>query len=97
MKIRLQDILATEFSKTYRYNEPVRAEEFTTWLSGQLPEADLTATFPLAVSAGLRTLHELGLVHLEARRDTDRTTLYYVDGDPINDFSHVTVSEEVCR
>ena len=51
----------------------------------------------MAVSAGLRTLHELDIIKLEARRDTDRIKLYFVDGDPIDEFSHISVREEACR
>ena len=55
----------------------------------------MTGKLPLALSAGLRTLHELGLIKLETWRDSNRIFLYPVDGDPINDFSHITVTEEV--
>lgn len=97
MKIRIQDIFATSFSKTFNYGETIRATDFINWLSSKLPEADLTGKLPLAVSAGLRTLHELGLIKLETWPDSNRIVLFYVDGDPINDFSHITVSEEVCK
>ncbi len=97
MKIRIQDILATSFAQTFQYGETIRATDFITWLSSKLPEADLSGKLPLAVSAGLRTLHELDLIKLETWRDSNRIMLYYVDGDPINDFSHITVSEEVGR
>lgn len=95
MKIRLQDILATSFAEQFKYGETIRATDFIDWLSSKLPEADLRNRLPLAVSAGLRTLHELGLIKLETWRDSNRVMLFYVDGDPINDFSHITVSEEV--
>ena len=97
MKIRLQDILATSFNQKFKYGETIRATDFIDWLSGKLPEADLSNKLPLAVSAGLRTLHELGLIKLETWRDSNKIMLFFVDGDPINDFSHITVSEEVCK
>ncbi len=97
MKVRLQDILATSFDQKYKYGEAVRATDFINWLSSKLPEADLKNQLPLAVSSGLRTLEELGLIKLEAWRDSNRIKLFFVDGDPINDFSHITVSEEVCK
>lgn len=97
MKIRLQDILATSFSQKFKYGDTIRATDFIDWLSSKLPEADLSNKLPLAVSAGLRTLHELGLIKLETWRDSNKIMLFFVDGDPINDFSHITVSEEVCK
>ena len=97
MKTRLQDVFATSYSQRFKYGETVRATEFVDWLSGKIPEADLSNKLPLAVSAGLRTLHELGLITLETWRDSNRIMLFFVDGDPINDFSHITVREEVYK
>lgn len=96
-KIRLEDLFITEFPKSFPYNEPVQAIDFRSWLAAKMPEADLSGIWPMAVSAGLRTLHELDIIKLEARRDTDRIKLYFVDGDPINEFSHISVREEACR
>lgn len=62
-----------------------------------MPEVDMSGKLPLAFSAGLRTLHELGLIKLETWRDSNRVFLYSVDGDPINDFSHITVRKEVTK
>lgn len=97
MKIRLQDILAVNFPEKYSFNTAISAVDFITWLSNKIPEADMTDRLPLAVSAGLRTLHELGLIKLETWRDSNRVMLYYVDGDPFNDFSHITVKEEISK
>ena len=95
MKIRLEDILATSFADKYEYDVAIRATDFISWLSPRMPEVDMTGKLPLALSAGLRTLHELGLIKRETWRDSNRIFLYPVDGDPINDFSHITVTEEV--
>ncbi len=95
MKLRLEDLLATDYKEYFKYGQPIRAEEFISWLANKTPEVDITGRFPLALSAGLRTLHELGYIELETRRDSNRTMLYYIDGDPINDFSHITVKEVV--
>lgn len=95
MKLRLQDILATSFAERFKYAESIQAKEFILWLAHQLPEADLHNKLPLAVSAGLRTLNELGMIKLESWRDSERIMLYSIDGDPVNDFSHITVYEEV--
>ncbi len=95
MKTRLQDILATVFSESFEYDQSVRATDFIAWLTPKLPEADLSGRLPLAVSAALRTLHELGLIKLETWRDSNKIMLYVIDGEPINDFSHITVCKEV--
>lgn len=97
MTVRLRDLFSTAFPNTYKYSETIRAEDFAIWLTSQLPEADLSGRWPLGVSAGLRTLHELGLIKLATWQDSNKIRLYYVDGDPINEFSHITVSEEVNR
>ena len=94
MKIRLEDILATTFASNFKYNEAIRAADFISWLSLRMPEVDMSGKLPLALSAGLRTLHELKKIKLETWRDSNRIFLYPVDGDPINDFSHITVTEE---
>lgn len=97
MKLRLQDVLATSFSEKFKFNEAIRANEFITWLSGMVPEANLSGELPLALSAALRTLHELEFIKLETWRDSNKVALFYVDGDPINDFSHITVKEAVAE
>ena len=95
MKLRLQDILATSFLEKFKYNETISATEFVAWLGSKLPEVSVAGDLPLALSAALRTLHELNLIKLETWRDSNRVKLFYVDGDPINDFSHITVKEAV--
>lgn len=97
MKLRIQDILSHSFKDTFNCNEAILAADFISWLKGKLPEADLTGRMPLAVSAGLRTLHELEFIKLETWRDSNRIMLFHIDGEPINDFSHITVAEEVCK
>ena len=97
MKLRIQDILATSFSDRFQYGEAILAKDFIQWITPRLPEADLRDRLPLAMSAGLRTLHELGLIKLESWPDSVRVQLYRIDGDPVNDFSHITVYEEVRR
>ena len=97
MKLRIQDVLATQYTKGNAYGATLRANAFTSWLGGKLPEANCAGTLPLAVSAGLRTLHDLKLIHMETRRDTERVQLFNVDGEPLNEFSHITVLEAVCK
>lgn len=97
MKLRIQDLLATDFTDRFQYGESIRAGDFALWLNQRLPEVDFQGKLPLAVSAGLRTLQELGLIKLERWQDSVRVQLYHIDGEPVNEFSHITVYEEVCR
>lgn len=91
MKLRIEDVLATSFLQRFKYDVSILARDFISWLSSQIPEVDMSEKLPLALSAGLRTLHELGSIKLETWRDSSRIKLYYVDGEPINEFSHITV------
>ena len=96
MKIRIQDVLSVEFSKQFAFDQPIRAEEFLSWIASRIPEVDYSQDYlPLAFSAGLRTLDALGLIELQVQRDTDVVRLFKVDGDPNNAFSHVVVREVI--
>ena len=93
MKLRLEDVLATTYTEKFKYNETVLAQDFVLWLSTKIPEVEIGSNLPLALSAGLRTLHEIGLIKLETWSDSTPIMLYYVDGDPINGFTHISVKE----
>ena len=95
MKLRLQDILATTYTEKFKYNEAILAQDFMLWLSSKMPEVEIGSKLPLALSAGLRTLHEVGLIKLETWSDSIPIMLYYVDGDPINGFTHISVKEAI--
>lgn len=95
MKLRLEDILATTYTEEFKYNETVLAQDFLLWLSTKLPEVEMGSNLPLALSAGLRTLHEIGLIKLETWSDSTPVMLYHVDGDPINGFTHISVKEAI--
>lgn len=95
MKLRVEDILATTYTEKFKYNETVLAQDFIVWLSAKMPEVEIGSKLPLALSAGLRTLHEVGLIRLETWSDSTPITLYHVDGDPINSFTHISVKEEI--
>ena len=98
MKVRIQDVLSTEFAKHFSFNQSIRADEFLGWISSKIPEVDYHQDYlPLAFSAGLRTLNALGLIELQVQRDTDVVRLFKVDGDPNNAFSHIIVREVVCK
>ncbi len=96
MKLRLQDIFATVYTEQFKYDESVPAQDFVPWLAGKLPEVEFTDKLPLALSAGLRTLHELRLIKLESWSDSTSVTLYNVDGEPVNSFTHISVKEAIC-
>lgn len=95
MKLRLEDILATIYTERFKYNETILAQDFVLWLSTKTPEVEIGNKLPLALSAGLRTLHELELIKLETWSDSTPVMLYYVDGDPINGFTHISVKEAI--
>ena len=95
MKLRLEDILATTYTEKFKYNETILAQDFILWLSTKMPEVEIGNKLPLALSAGLRTLHEIGLIKLETWSDSTPVMLYYVDGDPINGFTHISVKEAI--
>ena len=95
MKLRLEDIFATTYTEKFNYNETILAQDFMLWLSTKMPEVEIGGKLPLALSAGLRTLHEVGLINLETWSDSTPIMLYSVDGDPINSFTHISVKEAI--
>ena len=95
MKLRLEDVLATTYTEKFKYNETILAQDFILWLSSKLPEVEIGSKLPLALSAALRTLHDIGLIKLETWSDSPPIMLYYVDGDPINSFTHISVKEAI--
>lgn len=95
MKLRLEDILATTYTEKFKFNETILAQDFILWLSAKMPEVEIGSKLPLALSAALRTLHEIGLIKLETWSDSPPIMLYYVDGDPINSFTHISVKEAI--
>lgn len=97
MKLRLEDVLATTYTEKFKFNETILAQDFILWLSAKIPEVDIGDKLPLALSAGLRTLHELGFIELKTWSDSTPIMLYRVDGDPINSFTHISVREVICK
>lgn len=95
MKLRLQDVLATSYAEKFQYNERILAQDFILWLGTKLPEVEMGSRLPLALSAGLRTLHELGLIVVDTWSDSTPIMLFPVDGDPINSFTHISVKEMI--
>lgn len=99
MKVRLQDVLATQFSKSFMFDKEISAKEFLTWLQVIVPEVVLLTDAPLVlgISNGLRTLSECDLISLRAQMDAQRYRLYSIEGEALNDFSHVTVKEVIAN
>ena len=96
MKTRIQDVLASNMDEWCGDNSSLRAQDFISRIEGKIPEVDFHGDcLPLAFSAGLRTLNALDFVNLETKRDTDVVRLYRVDGEPINEFSHISIKMEV--
>lgn len=95
MKLRLEDVLATTYTEKFKFNETILAQDFILWLSAKMPEVEIGGKLPLALSAALRTLHDIGLIKLETWSDSPPIMLYYVDGDPINSFTHISVKEAI--
>lgn len=95
MKLRLEDILVTTYAERFKYSETILANDFILWLGTKMPEVEISGKLPLALSAALRTLHEVGLIKLETWSDSTPVMLYYVDGDPINSFTHISVKEAI--
>jgi hypothetical protein len=91
MYIRICDLIEQADWET---NNRIPANDFVKWLYSKAPECKInnTETTPsLAMSNGLRTLHEQDKIELIVVPDTNRVKLYPIDGYPINDFSHVVI------
>lgn len=99
MKVRIQDVLVSKFSETFKLGKIVPAYDFLQWLQIQIPEVSLQPDelVPLGVSSALRTMHELGLITLTAQMDATRVKLYPVEGEAFLDFSHIMVKEEIAH
>lgn len=91
MKIRLEDALAS-----IPIGTKMTCTQFVAWLKENVPEAAnscTNASLPLAVSNGLRTLQNEGIIELISTRDAIRTGLYPLKGVELNDFSDIVIKE----
>lgn len=89
MKVRLGDVLETVEPGT-----KMTAAQFVIWLKENVPEVASSCTnqgLSLAVSNGLRTLHEEGTVELISTMDAAKTGLFKLVGVSLNDFSEIIV------
>ncbi|MBD5555493.1 MAG: hypothetical protein HDQ95_09200 [Roseburia sp.] len=89
MKVRLGDALEAVEPGT-----KMTAVQFVTWLKENVPEAAASCTnqgLSLAVSNGLRTLHEEGTVELISTMDAAKVGLFKLVGVSFNDFSEIII------
>lgn len=89
MKVRLGDALETVEPGT-----KMTAAQFVIWLKENIPEAASSCTnqgLSLAVSNGLRTLHEEGTIELISTMDAAKMGLFKLVGVSLNDFSEIKV------
>lgn len=89
MKIRLGDAL-----ESIKPGTRMTAAQFVIWLKENVPEVASSCTnqgISLAVSNGLRLLHEEGTIELISTMDAAKTGLYKLVGVPLNDFSEIIV------
>lgn len=89
MKTRIEDALLDLPKDT-----KMTCTQFVGWMKENLPETASTcseALLPLAVSNGLRVLHNEGVIELISTRDAVKTSLYPLNGVELNDFSEIVV------
>jgi hypothetical protein len=94
MYIRILDVISTTFRfSTFSYDERISAKEFLNWLFQKIPESFVTfdQPLPLALSNGIRILHELGYITLEMQADAEKLIMFNISGEKFNKISHITV------
>lgn len=89
MKTRIEDALVL-----LPKDKKMTCTQFVAWIKENLPEASTSCTealLPLAVSNGLRVLHDEGKIELIITRDAVKTSLYPLKGIELNEFSEIVV------
>ena len=98
MYVRVRDVLATEFSKTFSFDEEIPAAQFFDWLFTKIPEAKMAdGTINLALSSAIRTLRDMDEIAPVSLMDAIPMYLYNLPEDPTNKISHIIVKEAVCK
>ena len=98
MYIRVRDILATEFSKSFAFGEEIQAGQFFSWLLPLIPEAKMADdSINLALSSAIRTLRDMDEVIPLSLMDAIPMYLYNLPEDSTNKISHIIVKEAVCK
>ncbi len=91
MNVRIADAL-----EGLEKGTKMTCNQFLSWLKVNIPEAAASCSnegLSLAVSNGLRTLHEEGKIELKSTMDAVKINLYPLVGVPLNDFSEIIVKE----
>ena len=93
MCVRLQDAM-----QDFVDEREIGCGEFLSWLKNHVPEAASSCSkdgICLAVSNGLRTLHDLGKIEMISANDAEKVYLYPLPGVRLNDFSAIVVKEAI--
>ena len=98
MYIRVKDVLATEFSKSFAFDEEIPAADFFNWLLAKIPEAKMPDdSINLALSSAIRTLRDTKEIDVSKLMDAVPMYLYNIPEDSTNQISHIIVKEAVCK
>ena len=98
MYVRVRDVLATEFTKTFAFDEEIPAGQFFDWLLTKIPEAKMTDdSINLALSSAIRTLRDMDELTPLSLMDAVPMYLYNLPEDSTNKISHIIVKEAVCK
>lgn len=98
MYVRVRDVLATEFPKTFAFGEEIPAGQFFEWLFTKIPEAKMADdSINLALSSAIRTLRDMDELAPLALMDAVPMYLYNLPEDSTNKISHIIVKEAVCK
>lgn len=93
MCIRLQDAM-----QDFADGQEIGCGEFLNWLKTHVPEAASSCSkdgLCLAISNGLRTLHDLGKIEMISANDAEKVYLYPLSGVRLNEFSAIVVKEAI--
>lgn len=91
MYTRLRDAL-----ENVKPGTKMTCNQFLSWIKNNIPEAASSCTnegLPLAVSNGLRSLNDAGVIELFSTMDAVKIKLYPMSGVALNDFSEIIVKE----
>lgn len=93
MCVRLQDAM-----QDFADGQEIECGEFFNWLKTHIPEAASSCSkggICLAMSNGLRTLHDLGKIEMISANDAEKIYLYPLSGVRLNNFSSIVVKEAI--
>lgn len=98
MYIRVRDVLATEFTKEFSFDEEIPVDQFFNWLLAKTPEAKMDdGSINLALSSAIRTLRDMGEIEPVSLMDAVPMYLYSLPEDTHNKITHIIVKEAVCK